>query len=297
MAFPFVLSFWEGLDRLSRKFEARSSTVNMKEKKFGISGSTLKWIAIITMLIDHIGASILTKQLLYMNMHPQAFGGVTAEFVEQFNNLYFVMRVTRKIGRLAFPIFCFLLVEGFLRTKNLKKYMLRMALFALLTEVPFDLVFTGTPVYWGYQNVMVTLFIALLTMWGCKVVVGYALSFFEKSQKGKAWILPTIILIYAAYTVAGSLIADLVQCDYGGKGVAPIMLIYFLRFYKPAQMLGGAASFYWELPAPASFLPIWLYNGERGMKMKYFFYAFYPVHLLILYLICVMMGLGNIAVV
>ena len=92
MSFPFVLSFWESLDRLSRKFEARSSTVNMKEKKFGISGSTLKWIAIITMLIDHIGASILTKQLLYMNMHPQAFGGVTAEFVEQFNNLYFVVK-------------------------------------------------------------------------------------------------------------------------------------------------------------------------------------------------------------
>lgn len=269
----------------------------MNEKKFGITGSTLKWIAIITMLIDHIGASILTKQLLYMQRTPQAFGGVTPEFVEQFNGLLQIMQISRKIGRIAFPIFCFLLVEGFLRTKNLKKYMLRMALFAILTEVPFDLIFTGTPMYWGYQNVMVTLFIGLLTMWGCKVVVGRVLEALGKSEKGKAWMLPVIILIYGAYTVGGALVADLVQCDYGGKGIVPIMVIYFLRFYKPAQMVGGAVSFYWELPAPLAFLPIWLYNGERGMKMKYFFYLFYPVHLLILYLICVVMGLGNISVI
>ncbi len=269
----------------------------MNEKKFGISGSTLKWIAIITMLIDHIGASILTKQLLYMNMNPQVFGGVTTEFIEQFNNLYFIMRVTRKIGRLAFPIFCFLLVEGFLRTKNLKKYILRMSLFALITEVPFDLIFAAKPVYWGYQNVMITLLIGLLTMWGCKVLVGLVFKVMEKTENRKKWLLPLIFAIYGVCTLLGAWIAEFIKCDYGAKGVIPIMVIYFLRFYKPAQMIGGAVSFYWELPAPASFLAVWLYNGERGMKMKYFFYLFYPVHLLILYLICVVMGLGNIPVI
>lgn len=266
----------------------------MNEKKFGIAGSTLKWIAIITMLIDHIGASVLTKQLIFMNNNPQNFGGVTDSFVEQFNNLYLLMRVTRKIGRIAFPIFCFLLVEGFLRTKNLKKYILRMALFALLTEVPFDLLFVADSVYWGYQNVMITLLIGLFTMWGCKIVVEHVRNILEKTEKGKAWELPVIILIYGIYTAGGALVADLVQCDYGGKGIVPIMILYFLRFYKPAQMIGGACSFYWELPAPVAFLPIWLYNGERGMKMKYFFYLFYPLHLFILYLICLMMGLGSI---
>ena len=278
-------------------FVLGSSIESMNEKKFGISGSTLKWIAIITMLIDHVGATILTKQLLHMNMNPVVYGGVTQDFIEHFNGLLYIMKIARKIGRVAFPIFCFLLVEGFLRTKNLKKYILRMALFALLTEVPFDLAFAGTPVYWDYQNVMFTLLIGLLTMWGCKMVVGYVLGILQKSQKGKTWMLPIIILIYGAYTVGGAFVADLVQCDYGGKGIVPIMVIYFLRFYKPAQMVGGAVSFYWELPAPIAFLPIWLYNGERGMKMKYFFYAFYPLHLLILYVISLMMGLGAISVV
>lgn len=269
----------------------------MNEKKFGIAGSTLKWIAIITMLIDHIGASILTKQLLFMGENPDAFGGVTREFVDQYNQLFDIMRLTRNIGRIAFPIFCFLLVEGFLRTKNLKKYLARMTLFALLSEVPFDLLFAGQPVYWGYQNVMVTLLIALLTMCGCKLLVEIVGKKIGQTQKGRTWLLPAIIAIYGMCTVAGAWVADMLQTDYGAKGIVPIMIIYFLRFEKIAQVIGGACSFYWELPAPLAFLPVWLYNGERGMKMKYFFYLFYPVHLFLLYLICLYMGLGAIPVV
>lgn len=269
----------------------------MNEKKFGIAGSTLKWIAIITMLIDHIGASILTKRLLFMGRNPDAFGGFTSEFIDRYNQSLEIMKLTRSIGRIAFPIFCFLLVEGFLRTKNLKKYMLRMTLFALLSEVPFDLVFTGQPVYWGYQNVMVTLLIALLTMCGCKLLVEFVGKKIGQTQKGRTWLLPAIIAIYGVCTVAGAWVADMLQTDYGAKGIVPIMIIYFLRFEKTAQVIGGACSFYWELPAPLAFLPVWLYNGERGMKMKYFFYLFYPVHLFLLYLICLYMGLGSIPVI
>lgn len=269
----------------------------MNEKKFGIAGSTLKWIAIITMLIDHIGASILTKQLLFMGENPDAFGGVTREFVDQYNQLFDIMKLTRNIGRIAFPIFCFLLVEGFLRTKNLKKYMLRMTLFALLSEVPFDLVFAGQPIYWGYQNVMVTLLIAMFTMYGCKLFIEVVGKKIGQTEKGKTWLFPAIIVIYVLCTLSGALVADLLQTDYGGKGIVPIMVIYFLRFDKTAQVIGGACSFYWELPAPLAFLPVWLYNGKRGMNMKYFFYLFYPVHLFILYLICWYMGLGAVSVV
>lgn len=269
----------------------------MNKNKFGISGSTLKWIAIITMLIDHIGASILTKRLLFMGRHPEEFGGFSQDFRARYDQLYDIMRLTRNIGRIAFPIFCFLLVEGFLRTKNLRKYMLRMTLFALLSEVPFDLVFAGQPVYWGYQNVMVTLLLALLTMYGCKALVEVIGKKIGQMQRGRAWLLPTIVVIYGVCTVAGAWVADMLQTDYGGKGIVPIMIIYFLRFEKTTQAVGGAVSFHWEFPAPAAFLPIWLYNGERGMKMKYFFYLFYPVHLFLLYLICWYMGLGAIAVV
>lgn len=257
----------------------------MEEKKFGLPGSTLKWIAIITMLIDHIGASILTKKLLYMSWYPEEFGGVTNEFIEQYNNLYYLMRVTRTIGRIAFPIFCFLLVEGFLRTKDFRKYLVRMALFALMSEIPFDLVFTGKLFYWGYQNVMITLLIGMLAMYGCKVIE-------EKlsNEVGR-------LVAWAGCFALGALVAELLKTDYGAKGIIPIMVLYFLRHFKWYQLLGGALSFYWEFPAPLSFLFIGFYNGKRGMKMKYFFYLFYPLHLFVLYLICKWMGLGAIPVV
>lgn len=257
----------------------------MEEKKFGLTGSTLKWIAIVTMLIDHIGASILTKQLLYMGENPQDFGGVTSQFIEQYNNLYYIMRATRTIGRVAFPIFCFLLVEGFLRTKNLKKYLFRMALFALLSEIPFDLVFAATPVYWGYQNVMITLLIGMLAMYGCQII--------EEKIPDK---VGQFVACCACFAI-GAVVAELLKVDYGAKGILPIMVLYLLRHFKLYQMIGGALSFVWELPAPLSFLFISCYNGKRGMKMKYFFYLFYPVHLLLLYLICLAMGLGGIVVV
>lgn len=257
----------------------------MEEKKFGLTGSTLKWIAIITMLIDHIGASILTKRLLYMSWYPEEFGGVTREFIAQYDQLYYIMRATRTIGRISFPIFCFLLVEGFLRTKNLKKYLSRMALFALLSEIPFDLVFAATPVYWGYQNVMITLLIGMLAMYGCKII--------EEKIPDK---MGQFVACCACFAV-GAAVAEFLKVDYGAKGILPIMVLYLLRHFKLYQMLGGALSFVWELPAPLSFLFISCYNGKRGMKMKYFFYLFYPAHLLVLYLICLAMGLGAIPVV
>lgn len=257
----------------------------MNETKRGITGSALKWIAIITMLIDHIGASILTKKLLYMGANAEEFGGVTAAFVEQYNNLYYIMRMTRNIGRIAFPIFCFLLVEGFLRTKNFGKYALRMTLFALLSEIPFDLVFSGKVVAWEYQNVMITLLIGMFTMYGCKMIE-------DKIQNNMSR-----FVLCGVFFAVGAMVAELLKTDYGAKGIIPIMILYFLRQYKPYQLIGGAVSFVWELPAPLAFLFVGFYNGERGMKMKYFFYLFYPLHLFVLYLICLAMGLAGIAVV
>ena len=75
--------------------------------------------------------------------------------------------------------------------------------------------------------------------------------------------------------------------DYNFKGVFLIAILYLMRQSTAVQCVGGACSVAWELPAPIAFLPIWLYNGFRGLKMKYFFYWFYPVHLLILSLICI----------
>lgn len=240
----------------------------MNEK--GLTGSTLKWIAIVTMLIDHTGAAVLEKMLI-----SGKYGEVSAA-----NPLYQTDMILRGIGRLAFPIFCFLLVEGFLHTKNVWKYAGRLALFALVSEIPFDLAFQGEWLFMGYQNIFFTLLIGLLVM----------IAFQTAEEKIAA--KPLRILCEALVLLAGYVLADVMRTDYGGLGVVCIMLLYIFRYNRKMQVLAGAAIFMWEITAPLAFLPIYFYNGKRGMKMKYFFYAFYPVHLLILYGIARLLGVA-----
>ena len=108
-------------------------------KRFGISGSTIKIIAIISMAIDHVAAAILGRYLVLANTDSATSG--IGQYVplqmnyEMLSQLYQIMRLT---GRLGFPIFCFLLIEGFEHTRDVKKYATRLAIFALISEVPFD---------------------------------------------------------------------------------------------------------------------------------------------------------------
>ena len=124
------------------------------QNRKGISGSTLKFIAVFSMLIDHIAASVLLNPLVNAN---SAF-------------MISLAHVMRMFGRLAFSIFCFLLIEGFLHTKNRKKYALRLALFALISEIPFDLAFSYKSFDFSYQNVFFTLLIGLLVMIGFQTI-------------------------------------------------------------------------------------------------------------------------------
>lgn len=114
------------------------------ENKKGISGSTLKMIAIVTMLIDHIGAAVLARLLMVNGLGEldQTNTDAIMQWLSANGALYWMYTVMRMIGRVAFPIFCFLLVEGFLHTHDVKKYAMRLGLFALLSEIPFDLAFS-----------------------------------------------------------------------------------------------------------------------------------------------------------
>ena len=125
----------------------------------GLSGTALKYIACITMLIDHIGASCIEAGILLPALAAGAAscGGIPV------STLLAADRVLRYIGRLAFPIFCFLAVEGFLHTHDVKKYVRRLLLFGLLSEVPFDLAFFRTPFAPQHQNVYWTLALAVNT--------------------------------------------------------------------------------------------------------------------------------------
>lgn len=233
----------------------------------GISGNTLKMAAIITMLIDHIGAGIV-EPYLTVNMG-------TVEGNGMLDRLYFLDMGLRIIGRMAFPIFCFLLVEGFLHTHDVKKYGSRLLRFSLISEIPFDLTFFGAWFYPGYQNVYITLFIGLL------VLVGYQRCEYDAVKK---------MLV----VTAGGAAAYLLRCDYDISGILMIVILYEFRRNKRYQVLAGglmaaleSISFFGA--AVLAFIPISMYNGTRGrMNLKYFFYWFYPVHIMVLYLIQLM---------
>ena len=214
-----------------------------------MSGLQLKLLAMVSMLTDHIGV-IFFPDLL----------------------------ILRIIGRLAFPIYCFLLVEGFFFTSDRARYAWRLFLFALLSELPFDLAFYDSMWDMSMQNVFFTLLLGLLALhalrWGqekCKVRTGR-----WKLCYAAGWI-GTAVCVCAA---------QLLRTDYGGVGVVLILVLYLFRNVRMWACMGGYAVMCigamesWCFPAFLFFLPA--YNGERGKSSKYFFYVFYPVHLLVL---------------
>jgi len=248
-----------------------------EKKRLGLSGSTLKIIAMATMLIDHIGAAVLLRYLLDIRSRITDIDG--------YNRLVILYQALRGIGRIAFPIYCFLLVEGFQKTRDLKKYILRLGIFAVIAEVPFDLCFTSRAFSLSHQSVMLTLLVGVLTMW--------AVSLLERHVANRF----LLVSCTAAVTALGAAAAELMNTDYGYMGVLCIMTLYVLRRVKWMQIAGGCLVFLWEIWAPLAFIPIWFYNGKRGLKLKYLFYLFYPLHLLLLYLLCVWMGTGDIPAV
>ena len=223
---------------------------------FSLSGTALKRIACLSMLLDHIGASLLENGLFKQG----AFwpGDVQLD------------GVLRLVGRLAFPIFCFLLVEGFVHTHNVKGYLGRLVLFGLLSEVPFDLAFFRTPFDFSAQNVYWTLALGVLAMAGLK--------HFEKPDGSASW--------KGLLCAAGCTLAALLTCtDYNGIGVLIICALYLTRGDRKRQCIVGAVLFAWELTAPLAFVLVWFYNGQRGAcspLQKKAFYWFYPVHLSVL---------------
>lgn len=256
----------------------------------GLSGSTLKLIAIVTMLIDHTGATLLGRFLMasgYMDMAASGSQEEIAAWLSQNSALYLTYWVMRLIGRIAFPIFCFLLVEGFQRTHDVRKYALRLGLFALISEIPFDFALRSQALEFSYQNVFFTLFIGLIAM------IGYDQVCRRQWLSGKRADQLVKLLLCALILLVCCTAADFLRTDYASTGVLCITVLYVFRRKKPLMIAAGCIAFLWEFTAPLAFLPIAFYNGKRGMKLKYVFYLFYPVHLLLLYLIALALGVGG----
>ena len=261
-------------------------------RKRGISSAVLKNIAVVTMLIDHIGAVIVIRLLIQKGL----YGAMVDQeayiaWVGQNRGMYGTYMAMRIIGRLAFPIYCFLLAEGFQKTHNVKKYLGRMLLFALISEIPFDLALSGRLWDTEYQNVFFTLFIGLMVIAGLRLVD-------QRLAGTETWRKLAGVGLYAVIIVAGSALALVLKTDYSFKGILAITVLYLFRSRRKAQVWAGVIVFLLmdglEMIAALSFFLIWFYNGERGRQNKYFFYFFYPVHLLLLWLVCVVMGIAGI---
>ena len=242
-----------------------SETLSVKTRR-GLSGTVLKYIACITMLIDHIGASCIEAGIL----RPALDAGTLSADALASAPLYQLDSVLRFTGRLAFPIFCFLLVEGFVHTHDVKKYLGRMVLFGLVSEIPYDLAFFRSPFDPSQQNVYWTLALGVLAMAGLK--------HFET---------PEGIVSWQGYLCAGgcALAALLANTDYNAIGVIIICALYLTRRDRKRQCIIGAVLFAFELTAPLAFVLIWFYSGRRGKcgkALQKCFYGFYPVHIALL---------------
>lgn len=258
-----------------------------------LTGAVLKNTAYVSMFIDHFFAVLF---LGYMNLHPVNGG--------RDPRLELIYRVGRAVGRVSFVLFAFLIVEGFLHTRSRARYLLRLGLFAVLSEIPFDLAFSGELVDWTGQNIYWTLFLGVLvlTLWeqlgqyrgipfqiarimvllaGCSAAflfstdyryMGVLLIFFLYQTRDKE--LPVQILAAGLIMLLGTWSANCIR--YAGR-----FTVAYLFYFSLREMYGLFA-----------FLLIGCYSGERGKQLpKFFYYGFYPVHLLLLYGIARLTGI------
>lgn len=257
-----------------------------KTRKFGLTSNTLKVIAIILMLLDHF--CVVFADQLYATER----GISTYDFL-------------RTAARIAFPLFAFFIAVGASYTKNIYKYMFRLAVFAFVSEIPFDLAVNGKWLEFGYQNVFFTLLLGLVSVF-----------LYQKFKEWNAEIVAFILLFPIAW-----LAEDVLQTDYGATGVVCIFLFYmFLQARTPIRQIGIVLAcvtvafmlyvkpyrepIYYESGREGAFYHLdlfaryndaelfaigaaplaLLHNGEKGWKLnRWFFYCFYPGHLLLLW--------------
>lgn len=220
-----------------------------------LSGARLKAIAMISMLLDHVN-----KGLIYPNL---VSGEGTLATV---SNLFDI------IGRIAFPLFCFLLVEGYFKTRNRKKYLLYLLIFGVISEVPFDMSTTASLYNMNWNNVMFTLALVLITIWSIDVLKEKM-----KNRPKVQWYAVSIFIVIIA-----CVISMYFSLDYEHHA---ILIGYFFYLFHDVRLLAvpfGYASMYTQPWALVGFGLTLAYNGERGKQNKMLNYWFYPVHLLVI---------------
>ena len=220
-----------------------------------LSGDQLKVIALISMTVDHIGYALVP--------------GCT---------------ILRIVGRIAFVLYAFLLAEGCRHTHSMRAYIGRLAMFALISEIPFTLMVANRLFLWGRQNVFFTLLYAACS-------IGAARWIYSRIGGGKGKVLALFPLL------VGMLLARAFRSDYSWAGVLTVYVFYYLNRYLSLQLLAVLAlrlrQGWLQSCGVAAFVPIALYNGEKGRAPSWFkwvFYVYYPAHLFVIWLIGVLLS-------
>lgn len=222
--------------------------------KKNLTNFDLKLIAIITMTIDHIGAII-----------------------------YNDIDIFRIIGRISFPLFAFLLVEGFKNSSNRLKYFLRLIIFAFITQPIYDYVFKSNTL-----NILFTFSLGFILM----MIIGFSKKIIDKYNKGlESYLYKTVF--YSLFYILFLILAIFLNVDYTVLGITTIFIFYlspnillsFILYFLSVVLLKTNDI---QMYSIISFFFLYLYNGKRGRNLKYFFYLYYPLHLLLLKMLLVM---------
>ena len=220
-------------------------------KRYKILDQTvLKIVAMVSMVFDHAGDNFFPNQTW--------------------------MRI---IGRIAMPIFTFCVCEGYIHTRDRKKYLTRMLIFALISEIPFDLVTSGKVLEFTQQNIMFTFAMAAGTLMLCDLVL-------NKFGKKTGYVLTGVIMLMSM------VLSVVLRLDYSMTALAVVFVYYLLKdkALEIRNLVAMAVHFLLRnvgvyLYGVLGFIPLFLYNGKRGKGLKWLFYVFYPGHLLLIYLI------------
>ena len=217
-----------------------------------INGAQLKYIAFASMFIDHFNKAIITP------------------FLTGTGPLNVITRIFDILGRIAFPIFAFMIVEGFFKTKSRWKYLRNLLVFATISEIPYDMFQSAVFINTRSQNILWGLALGLFT-----IMVIDKLK--ERIKKRPLWIFVSILIV-----ALSSLLSMLISADYEYYAII-IIYIYYLFYDKRLLASGlGYLVIIKEIYSILGFATVLLYNGEKGKQNKTFNYLFYPVHLLIL---------------
>lgn len=225
-----------------------------------MTGANLKRIALLSMVIDHFAVAVLYQGVL---KNPHLFSGQLFNFSQ---SLYGPMRI---LGRVAFPLYIYLLIEGFHHTSNRLNYFKRMTILCLVSEIPYDLALTNKLFDWDHQNIFFQLI--------CLMILFHFLEKFEnQAWKKLLFLFPMMAL------------AEFARIDYGMFGIIAGFIMFEAYGSRKREALSVVPAFLFSIQSIFVYfsgLLIYFYNGERGRVNQQFHYWAYPAHLALFYLL------------